>query len=83
MAMPGINTQINSEAMTVNPHSEKNAFTPIGDTWIGRKGRKSRSWSKGQYRATPRPPLVMASSKAGDAQATKQMTKIIIGCERS
>ncbi|WP_349028035.1 hypothetical protein [Methyloglobulus sp.] len=79
----GSNTQTSSDAITQSPHSEKKLLTPIGETSIGLKGRNIRSKLKDQYKATPRPPLVMASRKAWEAQDTKQSQNTAQGLDRS
>ena len=53
----------NSDFKTRIPASEKK-FLPMGDTKIGRKSKKNLSVLKGQYRQTPKPPFVKASSRA-------------------
>jgi len=57
----GIPIQIASLTRTFCPHSLKKFSTPIGDTFIGRQGRKYLELSQGEKKAQPRPPLVMAS----------------------
>ena len=43
------------------PCSLKNLIAPMGDTLIGRQGKKYRALSNGEKNATPKPPLVIAS----------------------
>src|SRR6185295_7733442 len=47
---------------TRSPRGEKKP-TPIGETWIGRHGKKYRWLLNGAKSAMPRPPLVSASSR--------------------
>ena len=49
------------------PQSLKNSPTPIGDTGIGLQGRKNRRNQKGEKKATPRPPSVIASRMPWEA----------------
>lgn len=63
----GIPIQIISLLITSNPHSLKNFWNPIGETLIGRQGKKYLEFSKGEKNATPSPPVVIASSKEWDA----------------
>ncbi len=58
----GSPTQQNSAPTTRRPRSLKKRV-PMGETWIGRNGKKNRSVDHGQNRATPFPPLVNASNK--------------------
>jgi hypothetical protein len=48
------------------PVAEKKALILIGETRIGRQGKKYRLFSKGAKKATPRPPLVRASRRPCD-----------------
>ena len=57
----GSQTQIISLRITSKPRSLKNLM-PIGETSIGRHGKKYRSLLKGASNATPEPPLVNISS---------------------
>src|SRR6266700_2961001 len=56
---------------TAAPRPLKNRPTPIGETWIGRHGMKYREVSNGEKKATPKPPLVIASSTPCEAVAAK------------
>ena len=58
--------------MTFNPHMLKNLLAPIGDTCIGLKGKKYRALSKGDKKATPKPPVVRASNTPCEAVHTKK-----------
>ena len=60
--MHGIQTQKNSLLKISQPRSVKNPETLIGETLIGRKGKKYLSLLNGENNATPNPPLVLASS---------------------
>src|SRR6266404_6149875 len=60
-----------SLAITAAPRPLKNRPKPIGDTWIGLHGRKYRVVSNGEKKATPKPPLVIASSTLCEAVAMK------------
>nr|WP_036306497.1 hypothetical protein [Methyloglobulus morosus] len=73
---------MNSETST-HPHSEKKLPTLIGETSIGLKGKDTRSELKGQYKAPPSPPLVMASKKAWEKHDTKQSQNNAQGLDRS
>src|SRR5438445_6017045 len=57
----GPNTQNISIPMTASPRDEKNA-APIGDTRIGRHGKKYRVGLNGEKNAMPSPPSVIASN---------------------
>src|SRR5262245_47422233 len=57
----------NSHRMTRNPRPVINPAADIGETRIGRHGRKYRVLSKGAKKATPSPPLVIASNSPCDA----------------
>ena len=50
-----------SERITLAPHSLKKFPMPMGETFIGRQGKKYLELSKGEKNATPSPPLVRAS----------------------
>jgi len=54
-------TQIHNSSLanTSTPRFVKNAVTLIGDTSIGRNGRKERADENGAKNATPSPPLVI------------------------
>lgn len=51
-----------SLVITAKPLSEKNLEAPIGETVIGLQGRKYLVSSHGEKKATPKPPLVIASN---------------------
>lgn len=53
--------------MTIIPHSLKKFEAPIGETFIGRQGKKYLVLSHGEKKATPRPPLVIASRRLCEA----------------
>ena len=57
----------NSQQMTRNPRGVINPAADIGETGIGRHGRKYRVLSNGSKKATPNPPLVIASKSSCDA----------------
>jgi hypothetical protein len=69
MAVAGIQTTNSSLAMTARPPPEKNRRIEIGDTTMGRHGKKNRSAEKGAKKATPKPPLVSASRRPCDTVA--------------
>ena len=81
--MAGIQIQMNSEARISPPRPEKNPFTPIGETSMTREGRKNLRLENGLKNATPRPPVVIASSRPWDAAATKTTVNTVPGRERS
>ena len=54
--------QISSLKITRIPHSLKKLVIPIGETSITFHGKKYRVTSKGEKKATPKPPLVSASN---------------------
>ncbi|GAC1635374.1 MAG: hypothetical protein NVS9B14_12520 [Candidatus Acidiferrum sp.] len=64
-------TQINSLQSTPSPRSEKKA-APMGDTKIGRHGRKYLVGSNGDKNAIPNPPFVIASSSPCEAAIKKK-----------
>jgi hypothetical protein len=64
--------------MTSLPHGVKNPFRPSGETFKGVHGRKYRELSKGEKKATPRPPSVMASRKPWEAVTTKKKKAISV-----
>lgn len=68
--------KISSDKSTLTPQSEKKTPTPIGDTSIGRTGKKYRVVSNGQKKATPKPPLVTASSSPCDIPARESTIKM-------
>src|SRR5215813_3767895 len=57
----------NSRWMTRNPRVVINPAADIGETGIGRHGRKYRVLSKGAKNATPIPPFVIASKSPCEA----------------
>ncbi len=57
----------NSERMTRSPRGVINPAADIGETGIGRQGRKYLELSNGAKNATPPPPLVIASKSPCDA----------------
>src|SRR5260221_13929380 len=62
IASVGPHTQNISLPMTASPRDEKNA-APIGDTRIGRHGKKYRVGLNGERNEMAIPPLVIASSR--------------------
>jgi hypothetical protein len=62
--------QIASLASTSIPHLLKKAPAEIGETWMGRNGKKNRSGVNGRNSATPKPPFVIMSSNGWDAVAS-------------
>ena len=67
----GTQIHINSLCSTRNPGSLKNSRTPIGETAMGRMGKKYLVGSNGEKNATPNPPSVNASSRPCDAADKK------------
>src|SRR5262245_66047358 len=57
----------NSHRMMRRPRLVINPAADIGETGIGRQGRKYRVLSKGAKKATPSPPFVIASNSPCDA----------------
>ena len=53
MPAAGSHTHLSSLRMISTPLLEKNLRTPIGDTSIGRHGKKYRALLNGDHRATP------------------------------
>ena len=68
-----------SEPTIRSPSREKRPSILIGVTWIGRHGRKKRSSEKGQRKATPRPPSVMASNKPWEIALSATRKKTVCG----
>src|SRR5258708_445682 len=68
----GIQIHRSSLCSTATPRSLKKRVTEIGETAIGRHGRKYRVLSNGEKNATPNPPLVIASRNPWLAVATKK-----------
>ena len=66
MTVLGTQIQIASLAITVNPRLLKKP-SPIGDTSIGRHGKKNLSELNGASNATPRPPSVNMSRNGWDS----------------
>src|SRR2546429_8930891 len=66
--------------ITAAPRPLKNPPTPIGETLIGRHGRKYRIVSNGEKNATPNPPSVMASSTPCEAVAPKNSQRNLHHC---
>lgn len=79
--MKTVGSQIsqNSDIKTESPRGVKKLRRPIGDTSIGRMGKKYRSLSKGQKKAMPWPPSVKASSVPCDTEPIKIIVKAIKG----
>ena len=72
IASEGIQIHANSFFKTSRPREVKKAATPIGETSIGRQGRKYRPVSNGAKNATPNPPFVIASRRPCDAVTMKK-----------
>jgi hypothetical protein len=53
----------------------KKRATPIGDTAMGRKGKKYLAFVNGLRSATPRPPSVAMSSSPWDAMARNRYSQ--------
>ena len=51
----------------------------MGVTWIGRHGRKKRLSEKGQSKATPRPPSVIASNIPWEIALSATRKKTVCG----
>src|SRR5262245_12294979 len=66
-AMAKSQNSANSQRTTRNPRLVINPAADIGETGIGRHGRKYRVLSKGAKKATPNPPFVIASNSPCDA----------------
>jgi hypothetical protein len=47
----------------------------MGDTLMGRKGKKKRAFENGEKNATPKPPFVIASRIPWDAAAKNKKKK--------
>ena len=58
----GSQTHCTSLRKTRTPVTERNACRLMGETRMGRQGKKYRRLSKGAKKATPKPPFVSASS---------------------
>src|SRR6476661_4260227 len=71
----GLQTHRISLASTASPRGEKNR-APMGDTAIGRHGKKYRVVSHGDRIATPRPPSVHMSRRPWDAVARKSSVHV-------
>jgi hypothetical protein len=61
-SIAGSQIQTSSFRRMAYPRGLKNRGTAIGETRIGRHGKKYRRLSKGEKNATPSPPFVIASS---------------------
>jgi hypothetical protein len=59
----GKHTHKSSLQITSSPRALKNE-SPIGETLIGRNGKKQRVLSNGAKNAMPKPPSVIASSSS-------------------
>jgi len=79
----GIHTQRNSVTRICAIRDENKPCVPIGETPIGRQGKKYRCRSKGEKNATPRPPLVMASRTPWDAVIANNHNAAVIIFPRS
>src|SRR5437762_14201251 len=66
----GNHTQQSSETST-GPAFAAKSSAPIGDTRIGRNGKKKRRFENGMKKPTPLPPLVIASRTPCDSNATQ------------
>ena len=67
-------SQIHAASLTRTrtPYSLKNSLIPMGDTRIGRTGKKYLVVSNGEKNATPNPPFVIASSTPWEAVQKKK-----------
>lgn len=72
MSSEGIHIHMNSLLNICHPREVKNPATLIGETRTGRKGKKYLSFWNGAKNATPRPPLVNASSRGCREVARKK-----------
>lgn len=70
----GIQIYTNSLFNTLIPHSLKKLWTFTGDTCTGCHGKKYLVLSKGEKKATPNPPFVIASNTPCETVATKKKT---------
>jgi len=68
----GIQIQRSSLSSTAKPFTPKKRVSDIGETKIGRHGKKYRALSNGEKNATPRPPLVIVSKRPWLAVAKKK-----------
>src|SRR5919202_2565985 len=75
----GSHTHLSSLCIICTPLTEKNLRTPIGETSIGRHGKKYLVLLNGAHKATPWPPLVSISSNACDSVDTNKKTKTTHG----
>jgi len=75
-AAAGSHTHLSSLRMICTPLVEKNLRTPIGETSIGRHGKKYRVLLKGAHSATPRPPLVSISSNGCERVEQNKKRKV-------
>ena len=71
----GSHTHWSSLHMICTPRREKNLRTLMGETSMGRHGKKYRVLLNGANRATPRPPLVSISSKGWERVDTNKKRK--------
>jgi hypothetical protein len=71
MMVAGSHTHKNSLQITSSPRALKNE-SPMGETLMGRNGKRYRVSSNGAKNATPRPPSVIASKAPCDAVTTKK-----------
>jgi len=62
--------------MICTPRRVKNLRTPMGETSMGRHGKKYRVLLNGANRATPRPPLVSISSQGCERVEKNKKRKI-------
>src|ERR1051326_9625109 len=70
-ASDGIQIQAAALRSTAIPRADRNDRIPIGDTSMGRNGKKYRAFENGEKNATPRPPLVAASRNPWESAARK------------
>src|SRR4029077_18886128 len=75
----GSQIQRSSERRTRRPQLEKKGATPMGDTTRTRHGKKHRRFENGLKKATPRPPVVIASRTPCDAVARKTIANAASG----
>src|ERR1700761_7430225 len=81
-ATVGSTTVSSSEPITVRPRALKKR-APMGETSMGRHGKKKSSSSNGHASAPPRPPSVNASSKGCESAARPAKAKARQGVVRN
>jgi hypothetical protein len=78
-AADGSHTHFASLTKVSRPREEAKAPSPMGETLIGRKGKKYRLLLKGANKPTPNPPSVDASSIGWDNVDKNKNEKMTIG----